>query len=50
MTKAMEIESEINLLKDGVTYSWYSRAVTDQDNSCPEVPAIYTPEYWQTFY
>lgn len=50
ITKAMEINSEISILKDGETYSWYSRAVTDETEFCPEVPEIYTPEYWQVHY
>jgi hypothetical protein len=51
MTKAMEINSEIMILKDDVTYAWYSRAVADdQTTSCPDVPDIYTAEYWIAYY
>jgi hypothetical protein len=50
MTKAMEINSEIMILKDGETFAWYSRAVTDEVASCPDVPDIYTPEYWIAYY
>lgn len=45
-----EIDSEISILKDGETYSWYSRAVSNEEEFCPDVPEIYTPEYWQVFY
>jgi hypothetical protein len=50
VTLAMEIDSEISILKDGETYSWYSRGVSNEEEFCPDVPEIYTPEYWQVFY
>lgn len=50
MTKAQEIDSELSILHDEETISWYSRGVPEASDFCPPVPEIYTPEYWQVHY
>jgi hypothetical protein len=50
VTKAQEIDSEISLLKDGTTYAWYSRGVSDAEIDCPDPDERYTVEYWEAYY
>jgi hypothetical protein len=50
ITKPVEITSELFVKIDGETFAWRDREVLDVEPVCPEVPEIYTKEYWVSYY